>query len=71
MFLAPAASIVVRLLGFTDVIRSNIEPNFRNLGEKPANGPKNSSSFLSMTRVSRCGTDMGGAPSAAFPYTLA
>ncbi|MNP86730.1 hypothetical protein D3C76_1871490 [compost metagenome] len=43
--LAPAASIVNRLFGFTEPIRSRFEPVLRNFGEKPAKGP-NSRAFL-------------------------
>src|SRR5690606_2308047 len=69
--LAPAANIVKTLFGLTDVIKSNMEPVFKNLGEKPANGPKSNDFLLSINLVSRCGTDIGGAPTAAFPYTFA
>ncbi|MOA64680.1 hypothetical protein D3C78_1908110 [compost metagenome] len=69
--MAPAASIVTRLSGFTDVIKSNIEPDFKNFGEKPANGPNSSDFLLPINLVSRCGTDIGGAPTLALPYTLA
>ncbi|MNG38104.1 hypothetical protein D3C84_1256650 [compost metagenome] len=71
MFLAPADSIVTRLFGFTEVTKSNIEPVFKNFGEKPAKGPNSNDFLLSINLVSRCGTDIGGAPSLALPYTLA
>src|SRR5690606_35246175 len=67
----PAASIVVTLCGLIDVTRSNIEPVLRNFGEKPANGPNSNDFLLLIYLVSRCGTDIGGAPTLAFPYTLA
>src|SRR5699024_10153758 len=70
-FLAPEASIVNTLFGLTDPIRSIFEPVFKNFGEKPANGPKNKHSSPSINRVSKCGTDIGGAPTAALPYTFA
>ncbi|MNL64127.1 hypothetical protein D3C87_1883150 [compost metagenome] len=55
----------------TDSGRSMKEPCLRNLVVKPAYGP-NSKDFLpSTTRVSRCGTDIGGEPTAAWLYTLA
>ena len=47
------------------------EPCFKYLVEKPAYGPKSRCRCPSMIRVSRCGTDIGGAPNAALPYTLA
>ena len=37
----------------------------------PAYGPKSKAFLPSMIRVSRCGTDIGGAQRAAFPYTFA
>ncbi|MNW06649.1 hypothetical protein D3C71_2030900 [compost metagenome] len=67
MFLAPADNIVTRLFGLTEVTKSNIEPVLRNFGEKPANGPNNNDFLLSINLVSKCGTDIGGAPSLAFP----
>src|SRR5690625_1421037 len=70
-FFAAEAIIVNTLFGFTDLIKSKLEPFFRNLGEKPAKGPKNNASFPSINRVSKCGTDIGGAPTAALPYTFA
>src|SRR5690606_11258338 len=62
---------VSTLCGLTEVIKSNMEPDFKNFGEKPANGPNKSDFLLSINRVSRCGTDIGGAPTLALPYTLA
>ncbi|MMZ71680.1 hypothetical protein D1872_352020 [compost metagenome] len=47
--------------------RSSNEPCLRNLVEKVANGPNRIRRLPSSTRVSRCGTDMGGAPVAAMP----
>ncbi|MNC74538.1 hypothetical protein D3C75_1259110 [compost metagenome] len=47
--------------------RSRYEPFFRNLVEKVANGPNRMTRLPSSTRVSRCGTDMGGAPVEAMP----
>src|SRR5690606_5704204 len=66
MFFAPAANIVKTLLGFTEHIKSIFEPDFKNFGEKPANGPNSNDFLLSINLVSRCGTDIGGAPTAAF-----
>ncbi|MNV80360.1 hypothetical protein D3C71_1739580 [compost metagenome] len=71
MFFAPADNIVRRLSGFTEVIKSNIEPVFKNFGEKPANGPNSNDFLLSINLVSKCGTDIGGAPTLALPYTFA
>ncbi|MCY1426634.1 hypothetical protein D9M71_424570 [compost metagenome] len=50
---------------------SSSEPFFRNLVENVANGPNSNTSLPSITRVSRCGTDIGGAPTEALPYSLA
>ncbi len=50
---------------------SNHDPVLRNFGLNVANGPKRSDASPSTTRVSRCGTDMGGAPTDACEYTLA
>ncbi|MCY1528983.1 hypothetical protein D9M68_641070 [compost metagenome] len=50
---------------------SSSEPCFRNLVEKVAKGPNSSTFWPSITRVSRCGTDMGGEPTDALPYSLA
>ncbi|MNO09999.1 hypothetical protein D3C81_2335840 [compost metagenome] len=49
------------------VSRSRYEPSFRNLVLKVANGPNRITRLPSSTRVSRCGTDMGGAPVEAMP----
>src|SRR5699024_10998565 len=69
--LAPAANIVKTLFGLTEVTKSNIEPVSRNFGEKPAYGPNKSDFLLSIYLVSKCGTDIGGAPTFALPYTFA
>src|SRR5699024_5267737 len=60
-----------RLCGRIDFGRSKKELLFKKLVEKPANGPNMSDRRPSTKRVSRCGTDIGGAPTAAWPYTLA
>src|SRR5699024_11004978 len=70
-FFAPVANIVKTLFGSTDSNMSIFEPVFQNVDENPANGPNNNVFLLSIYRVSRCGTDIGGAPTAALPYTLA
>ena len=58
---------MIILLGFTDLTRSKYEPFFKNFGENPAKGP-NSNDFSPLTnRVSKCGTDIGGAPTSALP----
>ncbi|MCY1175640.1 hypothetical protein D9M73_158840 [compost metagenome] len=49
------------------VSRSRYEPSFRNLVLKVANGPNRITRLPSSTRVSRCGTDIGGAPTEALP----
>ena len=60
------ASISGRMLsGRIERNRSRYEPNLRNLVEKPAYGPNSSEWVLPITRVSRCGTDIGGEPTAA------
>ena len=51
--------------------RSSSEPCLRNLVLKPAKGPNSNDRSPLMKRVSRCGTDIGGAPTLALPYTLA
>ncbi len=43
----------------------------RNFGLNPAYGPNMSDALPSTMRVSRCGTDIGGAPTLALPYTFA
>src|SRR5699024_18872 len=63
----PAESIVKTLLGLTDSIKSKFEPVFKNLGENPAKGPNNNVRLPSMYLVSKCGTDIGGAPTLALP----
>src|SRR5699024_9984861 len=70
-FLAPDKTIVRALFGLTELIKSIFDPVFKNYGEHPAKGPNNNVSFPSITRESKCGTDIGGAPTAALPYTLA
>ncbi|MNN41794.1 hypothetical protein D3C81_1559340 [compost metagenome] len=60
------ASIGPMLPMRTDSGRSISEPCLRNLVVKPAYGPNSSEVLPSTTRVSRCGTDMGGAPTAAW-----
>src|SRR5215207_986247 len=60
-----------RLLGRTWATRSSIEPFLRNFGLKVAKGPNSREVSPSTTRVSRCGTDMGGAPTEACEYTFA
>ena len=47
--------------------RSSAEPSFRNLVVMPAYGPNSSSWRSPIQRVSRCGTDIGGAPVSAIP----
>ena len=61
------ASIGPRLPARTEPGRSHQLPFFRNLGLKPAYGPNSREVSPSTTRVSRCGTDIGGAPTAALP----
>ena len=58
-------------MGFTENGRSVTLPCLRNFGDQPANGPNNRYDRPLITRVSRCGTDIGGAPSGGAPYTLA
>src|SRR5699024_12378179 len=71
MFFAPAASIVKALFGLTDPNKSMFDPVFRNFGENPAYGPNSNVLSPLIYRVSRCGRDIGGAPTSALPYTLA
>ena len=59
------------LPGRTCANRSNQRPFLRNFGLNVAKGPNSSEVSPSTTRVSRCGTDMGGAPTEACEYTLA
>ena len=47
--------------------RSVQEPFLRNLVLKPAYGPNMRLALSSTMRVSRCGTDIGGEPTAALP----
>ena len=54
-----------RLFALTDFAKSNLDPAFKNLVVKPANGPKSRAGRPLMVRVSKCGTDIGGAPTAA------
>src|SRR5699024_11724124 len=58
-----------RLPGRRDLNRSRKEPDFRNFGVQPAYGPKSSPFLPSITRVSRCGTDIGGAPTRSEEHT--
>ena len=67
----PAAMIGFTLFLLTEASRSKNEPSFKNLVVKPAYGPNSNAGSPLMMRVSKCGTDIGGAPIAAFPYTLA
>ncbi len=60
-----------RLCGRTWATRSSIDPFLRNFGLKVAKGPNSSEVSPSTTRVSRCGTDIGGAPTEACEYTFA
>ena len=64
-------SIGPRLCGRTCVTMSSIDPFLRNFGLNVANGPNSSDVSPSTTRVSRCGTDIGGAPTDACEYTFA
>ena len=68
---SPTPIIDARLFGFTDNGRSVNLPALRNFGDQPANGPNSSQSLPLITRVSRCGMDIGGAPNGGSPYTLA
>ena len=61
--MSPTPSIDTRLFGLTDSGRSVTLPCLRNFGDQPANGPNSSHDLPLITRVSRCGTDIGGAPS--------
>merc|ERR1719443_1916561 len=61
----------MRLCGRKEQNQSRSDPVLRKRGEKPAYGPKRTISLPPMMRESKCGTDMGGAPTAASPYTLA
>ncbi len=56
-----------RLPGLIEAGRSVILPLLRNFGDHPAYGPNSRPGLWLMTRVSRCGTDIGGAPTAACP----
>ena len=67
MLFLPTPNIAFRLLALTDFIKSSLEPCFKNLVVKPAKGPNNKARWPLMMRVSKCGTDMGGAPMAALP----
>lgn len=51
--------------------KSSNDHDLRNLVVKPAYGPNNNFFFPCIIRVSKCGTDIGGAHNAAFPYTFA
>ncbi|MNY38558.1 hypothetical protein D3C86_1731920 [compost metagenome] len=59
------------LFTFIDSGKSSNEPCFRKRVEKPAYGPNSNALFPSIILVSRWGTDIGGAPTDAFPYTFA
>src|SRR5207249_175197 len=69
--LMPARSMALMLENLMERNKSQKEPSFKNLVVKPAYGPKSNSRFSFIHRVSKCGTDMGGEPTAARPYTLA
>ena len=58
-------SMLPRLCGRTCVTMSSIPPCLRNFGLNVANGPNSRLVSPSTTRVSRCGTDIGGAPTGA------
>src|SRR5690349_6758408 len=64
-------SIGPRLPHRTWPTMSNHEPVLRNFGLNVANGPNSRDASPSTMRVSRCGTDMGGAPTDACEYTFA
>jgi hypothetical protein len=66
-FLNATCSIGPMLCGRIENGRSNQVLVFRNFGVKPANGPNSNAVSPLTTRVSRCGTDIGGAPTAALP----
>ena len=51
----------IKLLGWMANGKSSTEPFFRYFVVKPAKGPKSNPFLPSITRVSRCGTDIGGA----------
>ena len=70
-WLSTTPSIDTRLLGVTESGRSVTLPCLRNLGDHPANGPNNSHDLLLTIRVSKWAADIGGAPGAGTPYTLA
>ena len=63
----PALTIGMKLSVVMLLNMSSSEPFFRYLVEKVANGPNSSTFSPSITRVSRCGTDMGGEPTDALP----
>ncbi|MNV73001.1 hypothetical protein D3C71_1661240 [compost metagenome] len=67
----PALTIGSTLWLFSEANMSSSEPCLRYLVEKVANGPNSSTCLPSIIRVSRCGTDIGGAPTEALPYSLA
>src|SRR5699024_9278215 len=68
---SPMLAMGSRLPARTLEGRSRKLPLLRNLGVQPANGPNSRPFFPLITRVSRCGTDIGGAPTDAWLYTLA
>ncbi len=67
----PTCSIGMTLCEVVLPNRSMYEPFFRNFVENVANGPNRMIRLPSMTRVSRCGTDIGGEPTEALPYAFA
>ena len=56
------------LFNLIDRGKSKKDPCFNNFALNPANGPNKSNFLLLMTRKSRCGIDMGGAPSITCVY---
>src|SRR5699024_12134870 len=65
------AIIWVAWEGLTDSSRSVQRPVLRNFGDQPAYGPNISERSPATKRVSRWGTLIGGAPTAALPYPFA
>ena len=59
------------LSGLMDKGKSEYEPFLRKRVENPAKGPKSNCFSPLIIRESIWGTDMGGAPTLALPYTLA
>src|SRR5690606_11541825 len=66
-FFRPAPTIEPRLCRRSDVNSPRYLPFLRYLGLNPAYGPNMRYVLPSTTRVSRCGTDMGGEPTSALP----